>query len=138
MPTQGPLTVHLVRHGETEWNRDGRCQGVTDIPLTAKGLEQAEAVAGTFTDKRPGLVLSSPLQRALETARRIAKPHGLGCETVAALREWDQGELEGLTGAQLLGEHTAFFHRWQQDPASYPTAGRRDLADLAEPRLAGR
>ena len=71
MPSQAPLSVHLVRHGETEWNRDGRCQGVTDIPLTPKGLSQAEAVAATFAAKRPGLILSSPLQRALETARRL-------------------------------------------------------------------
>ena len=130
MPSQGPLSVHLVRHGETEWNRDGRCQGVTDIPLTPKGLSQAEAVAATFAARRPGLILSSPLQRALETARRIAEPHGLGCETIAALREWDQGDLEGLTGAQLLGEHTEFFHRWQQDPAHTPPPGGETLETL--------
>lgn len=125
-----PLTVHLVRHGETEWNRDGRCQGVTDIPLTVKGRRQAEAVARTFAAKRPGLILSSPLRRALETAHRIAKGHGLSCETVAALREWDQGQLEGLTGPQLLSNHTAFFHRWQQDPAHTPPPGGETLQAL--------
>lgn len=117
------LSVHLVRHGETGWNRDGRCQGVTDIALTAKGLEQADTLGHSFAAKRPELILSSPLQRALETARRIAAPHGLACQPVAALREWDQGALEGLTGTRLLSDNTAFFHRWQQDPAHTPPGG---------------
>lgn len=114
------LSVHLVRHGETGWNRDGRCQGITDIALTAEGLEQAGTLGHSFAAKRPDLILSSPLQRALETARRIAAPHGLACQPVAALRKWDQGALEGLTGARLLSDNTAFFHRWQQNPAHTP------------------
>jgi broad specificity phosphatase PhoE len=99
MPTQRPLTVYLVRHGETQWNREGRCQGVTDIPLTEKGIQQAEALGRGFATKRPSLILASPLQRAHETAIRIAQPHGLAIETSTALQEWDQGDLEGLTGA---------------------------------------
>ncbi len=71
MATQRPLTVHLVRHGETEWNRDGRCQGVTDIPLTEKGIQQAEALGQVFAATRPSLILASPLQRAQETAARL-------------------------------------------------------------------
>lgn len=130
MAADRSLTIHLVRHGETEWNRDGRCQGVTDIPLTEKGLQQAEALGQVFANKRPGLILSSPLQRARETARRIAKPHGLTPETVTALQEWDQGELEGLTGAQLLGDHTEFFHRWQEDPGQTPPPGGETLQVL--------
>ena len=101
MPTERPLTVYLVRHGETEWNRDGRCQGVTDIALTEKGIQQAEALGQVFSEKQISCILSSPLQRAHDTAARIAQPHGLAIETAAALQEWDQGELEGLTGAQL-------------------------------------
>lgn len=132
MATERPLTVHLVRHGETEWNRDGRCQGVTDIPLTTKGMQQAEALGRVFTKKSPSLILSSPLQRAQETARQIAQPHGLTCETVTELQEWDQGELEGLTGAQLLGDHTEFFHRWQQDPAQTPPPGGETLQTLQQ------
>ena len=132
MATDRPLSVHIVRHGETEWNRDGRCQGVTDIPLTEKGRQQAEALGRAFVTKRPSLILSSPLQRAQETARQIAQPHGLTCQTVTELQEWDQGELEGLTGAQLLGDHTEFFHRWQQDPAQTPPPGGETLQTLQQ------
>ena len=127
MTTDRPLTVHLVRHGETEWNRDGRCQGVTDIPLTEKGRRQAEALDQVFANKQPSLILSSPLQRAHETASRIAQSHGFPPEAVPALQEWNQGELEGLTGAQLLGDHTEFFHRWQEDPAHTPPPGGETL-----------
>lgn len=130
MATDRPLTVHLVRHGETEWNRDGRCQGITDIPLTEKGRQQAETLGRVFVTKRPSLILSSPLQRAHDTAVRIAQPHGLPIETIAALQEWDQGDLEGLTGAQLLSDHTTFFHRWQQDPALTPPPGGETLQAL--------
>ncbi len=130
MATKRPLSVYLVRHGETEWNRDGRCQGVTNIPLTAKGIQQAEALGQVFAGKRLSLILSSPLQRAQETATRIAKPHGLSFETVPALQEWDQGDLEGLTGAQLLSDHTKFFHCWQQDPAETPPPGGETLQVL--------
>lgn len=125
-----PLTVYLVRHGETEWNRAGRCQGVTDIPLTEKGIQQAQAVAQVFASQRLSCILSSPLQRAQETANRIATPHGLACETVPGLQEWDQGELEGLTGAQLLSNHTEFFQRWQHDPAQTPPPGGETLQVL--------
>ena len=130
MATQRPLTVHLVRHGETEWNRDGRCQGVTDIPLTEKGIQQAEALGQGFAATRPSLILASPLQRAQETAARLAQPHGSVIETVPALQEWDQGDLEGLTSAQLLGNHTEFFQRWQQDPAQTPPPGGETLQEL--------
>src|SRR4051794_39664659 len=111
------LTVYLIRHGETLWNCEGRCQGVTDIPLTEKGYRQAHAIATALADKPLSLILSSPLQRTRETAAVIAESQGLAVETRAELREWRQGELEGLTGPELLANHRAYFQRWLQDPA---------------------
>src|ERR1051325_9624156 len=97
------LTIYLIRHGETEWNQAGRCQGVTDIPLTEKGYRQAQLLAQTLADKPLSLVLTSSLQRGKETAMLIAARHGLTAELRDELKEWNQGELEGLTGAELLG-----------------------------------
>ena len=73
MATDHRFTVYLIRHGETLWNREGRCQGVTDIPLIEKGYRQAHAIANAFAGKRLGLVLSGPLQRTRETAAVLAE-----------------------------------------------------------------
>jgi len=130
--TDHRFTVYLIRHGETLWNREGRCQGVTDIPLTEKGYRQAHAIANAFAGKRLGLVLSGPLQRTRETAAVLAESQGLSVETREELREWNQGELEGLTGAELLGNHRAYFERWFQDPAGAAPPGGETLRSLQE------
>jgi broad specificity phosphatase PhoE len=89
----------LVRHGETEWARLGRHTGRTDIPLTDLGRSQAKSVAAKLVGHRFGLVLSSPLLRALETARLAG--YGKRVQTDADLAEWDYGDDEGRTTAQI-------------------------------------
>jgi len=130
--TDHRFTVYLIRHGETLWNREGRCQGVTDIPLIEKGYRQVHAIANAFAGKRLGLVLSGPLQRTRETAAVLAESQGLSVETREELREWNQGDLEGLTGAELLGNHRAYFERWFQDPAGAAPPGGETLRSLQE------
>ncbi|HSC49254.1 MAG TPA: histidine phosphatase family protein [Gaiellaceae bacterium] len=94
------MEVVLVRHGETEWSRDGRHTGRTDVPLTARGEEQARAVGEKLRGRSFALVLSSPLQRALETARLA----GFSPEAREELAEWDYGEYEGRTTPQIRQE----------------------------------
>ncbi len=105
---------------------------MTDIPLTEKGYRQAHAIANAFAGKRLGLVLSGPLQRTRETAAVLAESQGLSVETREELREWNQGDLEGLTGAELLGNHRAYFERWFQDPAGAAPPGGETLRSLQE------
>jgi len=98
--------IWLIRHGETEWSRDGRHTGSTDLPLTQKGEQEADAVRDELTDVTPGLVLCSPMRRALDTARRAGL---LPDDTVDDLREWDYGAWEGRTTAEIrveLGDPT--------------------------------
>jgi probable phosphoglycerate mutase len=94
--------VWLVRHGETAWAKAGRHTGRTDIALTTTGREQAAALGQRVAGHPFGLVLASPLSRALETAR-IA---GYGDVAVADddLMEWDYGALEGRTTADIRAE----------------------------------
>jgi uncharacterized phosphatase len=92
----------LVRHGETDWNRAGRVQGRTDIPLNETGREQARTTAERLTGTAFDAVAASPLSRAAETARIIADGLGLGdVELVDELVERNYGAAEGMTDAEL-------------------------------------
>jgi probable phosphoglycerate mutase len=128
--------VVLVRHGETEWSRSGQHTGTTDIPLTEAGRRQAAALARRLRDWDFALVLSSPLSRALETARLA----GLG-ESVHVrddLREWDYGEYEGITTKEIHERNPGWFLFRDGAPGGESVADVSARADrvLAELRFA--
>jgi probable phosphoglycerate mutase len=89
----------LVRHGETEWSATGKHTGRTDVPLTDEGRRQAAALGACLKEWTLALILTSPLQRAVETCRLA----GLGdrAEVRENLREWDYGEYEGRTTPEI-------------------------------------
>jgi uncharacterized phosphatase len=99
--------LYLVRHGETDWNRQRRIQGLTDIPLNDTGREQARMTGmllarRRFSGAQWDAVLTSPLSRAAETGAIIAAELGLPTpETVAAVVERNYGEAEGLDFVEL-------------------------------------
>ena len=93
--------IILVRHGETEWSASGWHTSVTDLPLTARGEEQARALAPALATGGFAAVLVSPRQRALRTAELS----GLAVTGVDPdLAEWDYGRYEGLTSARIMTE----------------------------------
>jgi broad specificity phosphatase PhoE len=94
-----PMEVVLVRHGETEWSRDHRHTGRTDVPLTAEGRRQAERLRDALAEWNFTRVLSSPLSRALDTCRLAG--YGDRVELSDALLEWDYGEYDGETTARI-------------------------------------
>jgi broad specificity phosphatase PhoE len=91
--------VVLVRHGDTEWSRDGRHTGKTDIPLTDDGRRQAKALAPELSAWQFALVLTSPLQRARDTCKLAG--YGEQAEVRTELQEWDYGRYDGLTSDQI-------------------------------------
>jgi broad specificity phosphatase PhoE len=95
-------TIFLARHGETDWNAEGRVQGHTDRPLNDAGRAQARALADELAEVHVDAVYSSDLARALDTARPVAAARGLAVEPVAELRERDFGTWEGLLDTEIL------------------------------------
>ena len=131
MPDARPL--FLIRHGQTEWNVEGRLQGGKDSPLTAQGKRQAEAVAASLGKTSLGLILASPLGRAKKTAGIIAKALGIPVEEDARLGEVRFGKAEGLThkeiderwpGFRAKREDDKWHTRWP-DGESYQDADAR-------------
>jgi probable phosphoglycerate mutase len=94
-------TLLLVRHGETDWNRERRFQGHADPGLNDAGREQARALAEELATEPVAAVYTSDLRRALETAEIVAARLGLEPAPLAGLREVDVGELTGLTLAEI-------------------------------------
>jgi len=92
--------IHLIRHGQTAWNADGRWQGMIDIPLSETGLNQAAALASYMSSRPLSSVYSSDLQRAVQTAEPLAKIHDLPLNQDARLREQNLGIFQGLTHEQ--------------------------------------
>ncbi|WP_020177657.1 histidine phosphatase family protein [Methylopila sp. M107] len=140
----------FVRHGETDWNVANRLQGQTDIPLNAKGRDQADAVgrdlAKAFPDLSGHAFIASPLSRAAETMRRVRA--GLGLDPAAfgfddRLREMTFGRWEGLTFDEIRAREPKAMKardadRWGHRPPdgeSYADVATRVAALLSE--LAG-
>ena len=100
--TERSPEIWLIRHGETEWSRTGRHTGRTDVPLTPLGERQAAALARHLGGRPFALVLTSPLGRARETCRLTG--YAEIAEPTEDLREWDYGDYEGRTTAEIRAE----------------------------------
>jgi 2,3-bisphosphoglycerate-dependent phosphoglycerate mutase len=108
--------LFLFRHGETDWNHEGRLQGHTDTPLNATGLAQAEALAQRLLAHRLDAVVSSDLTRALTTARIIAEVSGVPLLSDQGLREVSVGLAEGLLWEEAKTRFGAeLTERWYSD-----------------------
>jgi probable phosphoglycerate mutase len=112
------VIVHLVRHGQSEWNEARRVQGQQDPPLTPLGLSQAAGAAESLRDRPLTAVLSSDLARARQTAEPIAAAHGLPVVVDSRLREQGLGVLEGLSLQEALDWSDGF--DWTDVDAAVP------------------
>ncbi len=100
------MKVYLARHGETEWSLSKQHTGRTDIPLTDNGRRQAESLRAAFADRPVERVYTSPLPRAVETAALAGFEHA---ETTDELLEFDYGDYEGVTTAQIRQKHADWY-----------------------------
>ncbi len=109
-----PVRLLLARHGQTEWHGDNRYVSRTDIALTETGHAQARALAHRAEREKVDLVLSSPLGRALLTARPAAAARNLEPEIDERLRELDFGEWEGRTLSEIREQDPETVRRFEE------------------------
>jgi ribonuclease H / adenosylcobalamin/alpha-ribazole phosphatase len=131
-PAADPTTTILLRHGDTRLSPEHRFSGLSDLPLSASGTRQARAAAGRLAAGAPiDAVISSPLQRAADTAAIVAAELGLTAAVDDDLRETDFGDWEGLTLAEIQREWPVASARWRGDPGQAPPGGE-SFADTAQ------
>jgi broad specificity phosphatase PhoE len=124
VPMHGAVTLFLARHGETDWNAAGRWQGQTDVPLNARGREQAREVALRLRPEGIRAIASSDLLRARATAEVVAAELGLTVNHLdTALRERRFGCFEGLTREEVAARHPESWARYLADPGPAPPGG---------------
>jgi broad specificity phosphatase PhoE len=105
---------YFVRHGETDWNLEGRIMGHKDIPLNSRGIEQAHSAVPRLQDLGIKRIISSSLLRAKETAIILGSYLGIPIETTDALKEACWGEMEG----ELKSNYNGSFERWVKGETS--------------------
>ena len=126
------VQIVLVRHGATDWNLQGRCQGATDRELSEAGIRQAEQISALLSEEKFHAVYSSNLRRARQTAELISRPHDLPVLIEDELRELDHGALEGRTFNEIKNSYGEFLTRWRSEPAEICVPGGERLVDVAE------
>jgi broad specificity phosphatase PhoE len=121
------MEIWLARHGATAWSRSGQHTGITDLPLISEGVEEARALGERLAGHEFGRVLSSPMERARETARLAG--FGDRIEVTDLLKEADYGEYEGLTSRQIHEDRPG----WEVFEHGSPGGETpRQIADRAE------
>jgi broad specificity phosphatase PhoE len=111
-----PTTLLLIRHGETAWNREKLFRGVYDIPLNENGRAQASQLAKALTHREIDAAFSSPLSRAMETARIVLEPHGVEAAVSEGLRDFNYGEWTGLRDDIVASRWPEEHSRWMIEP----------------------
>ena len=123
------MKLILVRHGETLWNKENKIQGITDIGLNERGIEQAEKLAYSLQKEELDAIITSPLRRAYDTAQAIGKYHNISIKVEEDLQELNAGELEGLTWPELA-RYPEFLGKWKLDPSSVAIPKGESLVEV--------
>ena len=129
------MNLILVRHGETEWNRAGRCQGIADIELNENGRKQVSELAESLKGHDISAIYSSDLIRAVETAEAIAHHHDLTIYIDPDLREMNQGEFEGLSFTNIRENYPHVLRDWRESPETLTIPGGESLIEVQDRAL---
>ncbi len=108
------MKVILIRHGETNWNRERRLQGQLDIPLNLFGVQQAHTCAKHLSDIKIDKIYSSPLKRAYQCAEIISSKHGISVKTDKNLMEIDLGKWQGMKWSEIKVKYAGFMNEFRK------------------------
>ena len=124
------MRLILVRHGETEWNRQGRIIGHTEIALNETGRKQAVLLAQALRNEKVSAIYASPLQRTRETATEISRVLGVAVTFDDALMEIAAGDIDGMTFEEVAERHKDFFQHWMKGDPLLCLPGGESFTDL--------
>lgn len=125
------MKIFLIRHANTKYNTMGVWQGRSDLPLDEKGQRMAEALAFRFASENIERIISSPLQRAIQTAQKIAKVHGIQIATDERIIEADLSIWEGMRTEDVLKKYGEIYEKWKTDP-TFGTEGLEAFSSVYE------
>lgn len=108
------MRLLLIRHGQSTWNAEGRIQGWADPPLNPVGCKQARRLAERLRQSPPAILYSSPLQRALKTAKILGNDWGVPVIVDEGLKEYGIGHVTGLTWQEVVEQLPAVAERWEK------------------------
>ena len=136
-PPETQLRLLLVRHGETQWNREGRFQGIRDIPLNENGRKQAEKAAEFLKEVKIDFGISSPMLRPKETAEIILEKHpGVKLETKEKLTEICHGLWEGKLETEIEKAFPGLLNQWKTAPETVQMPEGENLQQVWERAIA--
>jgi len=126
------MSIYIVRHGETDWNREGIYQGHTDTPLNEDGRKTAERLGHTLSKIKISCIYSSDLLRARETAEIINRFLNVPVCHTQDLRELNFGDWTGISIWEMEEKDPELFRRWQEDPWNISPPGGETFRELTE------
>jgi probable phosphoglycerate mutase len=134
-----PVKLYLIRHGQTDLNRDKRFRGLSDAPLNDEGKYEAVGAAKLLVEAGLSNIYTSPVRRAAETATAIAVTTGARMETDQNFTDIDYGEWQGLTVEEVRERYGgAELEKWRLDPGSFTFPdgeGMRSVRERLQPAL---
>ena len=122
--------IYLVRHGQTQWNKEQVFRGTTDVPLNESGQEEARLTGEALRDRPIRAVYTSPLVRASETAAAIARIHGLEVQTLQGLTDLSFGEWQGVPHSTVMERYPDLYRQWLEEPHRVTFPGGDDITTL--------
>lgn len=124
------VNIYIARHGETKWNIEGRMQGFKDSDLTQKGVSDAKSLGESLKDIDFDCIYSSPLGRALDTAKYIRQDDNTKIILDDSLKELNLGLWEGMTHEEIKEKYPLQYNNFREHPESFESQGGESFLEL--------